>query len=292
MHTSRSTTCPSSPQYPKTYVNATTWPTLANIQVEPDLLHEDVPIEPIQPAQEPVQAPKRSGHMFQVGFYSRFFDVNTDEFFGKILLALNPFNNASVVSDKSDASPELYGFIWINATIVFLMFVSATGSNLLSQFFHAGKDQTEYHYSFELLTFSIMLFYGYTVLVPLFLYVVTAWVMYFKEKLLLTLLISIYSYTNVLWFPIAAINVVLVVFISNKKHHLVLNVLQWVLVAVTGAVSGLSIVLKVRPILLKNSMAAGDTEVARKQYRLLLFTLVAAHAGFVVLVKLLFFGVV
>lgn len=229
-----------------------------------------------------------------MGFYRQFFDINTDEFFGKIRLALNPFNNASVVaSQDEDDTTELYGFIWITATLIFLLFVSSTGSNLLSHWLHSGDDDAKYEYSFDLLTKSMVLLYGYTVVVPALLYVVTTWVMKFQERLSLTRLVSIYSYANVLWFPITAANFVLVVVVSNKNHHGLLNLLQWVIVALSGAVTGLSIVLKVRPILVKNARALdaeGSSEGA-KQYHILAVSLVLAHAVFTVLVKVLFFGI-
>lgn len=264
----------------------------ANPQVEPELLHDDVPSYTApQPQAETVRPQIKPGHMFQINFYSRFFDINTEEFFGKIRLALNPFNRESVASSDGDDHPELYGFIWINATLVFLMFVSATGSNLLAHFLHAGKKDKQYEYNFKLLTLSITLFYGYTIVVPLTLYVITKYLLHFKEQLSLTRLVSIYSYANVMWFPITVANFFLVVFVSNKKHSVVLNVLQWAIVLLSGAFSGLSIVLKVRPIILKNSLAAENPDEGQKQHLSLVLFLAGAHLIFTILVKMLFFGI-
>lgn len=231
--------------------------------------------------------------MFQINFYRRFFDVNTDDFFGKVLLALNPFGKASeVVAQDEDDATELYGFIWITATLIFLMFVSSTGSNIVAEFLHSGKDDAKYEYNFELLTLSISLFYGYTVVVPFIIYAFTTWVMAFSERLSLTRFISIYSYANVLWFPITAVNFVLVVFVSNKKHALVLNILQWVCVVSSGIVTGLSIVEKVRPIILKNCLALGvETDVAYRKHHLLVAGICLAHLLFTITVKVLFFGI-
>lgn len=227
-------------------------------------------------------------------YYRQFFDLNTEDFFGKIVLALNPFNNASVVAGQdNDDTTELYGFIWITATLIFLMFVSSTGSNLMSDWLHSGKDDAKYEYLFDLLTISMSLFYGYTVIVPVVLYAVTTWVMKFPHPLSLTRLVSVYSYANVMWIPITAANFVLVVFVSNSSHHRLLNLLEWLLVALTGAVTGLSILLKVRLILLKNSLAMdadGSTE-GNKKYKVLVFALAVAHVAFTVLVKILFFGI-
>lgn len=232
--------------------------------------------------------------MFQIGFYRQFFDINTEEFFGKIKLALNPFNNVSAVSGvNEDLTTELYGFIWITATLIFLMFVSSTGSNIVSHWLHSGKDDAAYEYSFLLLISSILVFYGYTLVVPFLLFAVTTWIMKFERPLSLTRLISIYSYANVLWFPITWVNFVLVVFVSSSKHHAILNGLQWAIVTISGGISGLSIVLKVRPIIIHNTVGqnAEDNVEGLKRQRLVVFSLVAVHLVFTVLVKVLFFGI-
>lgn len=262
---------------------------------EPDLIQHDVPVYNAQPTGPDVIQPQlKLSNVLLVAYYRQFFDLNTEDFFGKIILAMNPFNNASVVAGQDDDDPtELYGFIWITATLIFLMFVSSTGSNILAHWLHSGKDDARYEYLFDLLTISMSLFYGYTVVVPVALYVITTWVMKFPERLSLTRLLSIYSYANVLWIPITVANFVLVVLISNAKHHKLLNLLQWIIVALSGAVTGLSIMLKVRPILLKNSMAMdadGSTDGGQKA-RLLVFAVAGAQVVFTVLVKVLFFGI-
>ncbi|KAM9933264.1 hypothetical protein OXX80_007117 [Metschnikowia pulcherrima] len=264
--------------------------------IQPDSIEPDSPgplpqtENIIGSTQAPVAVPDKrsSGGFHTVGFYSRFFDINTEDFVGKIVLALNPFNHASVVNSQSEEGPtELYGFIWINATLVYLMFVSATGSNLLAEWLHASESAEKYAYNFQLLTLSISLFYGYTIAVPALLYVITTWFLHYPQRLSLTRLVSIYSYANVLWIPTTAANVVLAVFVSNAKHHMILNTAQWALVAVSGLLSGLSIVLKVRPILIRNATETG----AERQNKLLLAGLVVAHMGFAVAIKFAFFGI-
>ena len=217
--------------------------------------------------------------LIQHGMFSQF-----------VRLALNPFNNASAVAGVDEDS-ELYGFIWITATLIFLMFVSSTSSNLVSHWLYSDKDDGKYEYDFLLLTLSIIMFYGYTALVPFLFFAATTWFMKFEERFSLTRVISIYSYANVLWFPVTVANFILVVFISSSKHHKLLSALQWILVAASGAVSGLSIVVKLRPLILKNTRGlSGDgTAEDQKKLRLLISVLFAAHVAFTVLVKVLFF---
>ncbi|KAF7582964.1 Yip1 domain family protein [Clavispora lusitaniae] len=261
------------------------------LQSPPDLIQHDLADFNTPQAQTASHSgDQKHGHMFQMGFYRRFFDINTDEFFEKVRLALNPFNNASAVAGVDEDS-ELYGFIWITATLIFLMFVSSTSSNLVSHWLYSDKDDGKYEYDFSLLTMSIIMFYGYTALVPFLFFAATTWFMKFEERFSLTRVISIYSYANVLWFPVTVANFILVVFVSSSKHHKLLSALQWILVAASGAVSGLSIVVKLRPLILKNTRGlSGDgTAEDQKRLRLLISVLIAAHVAFTVLVKVLFF---
>ncbi|CUM68405.1 uncharacterized protein PRCAT00006128001 [Priceomyces carsonii] len=234
--------------------------------------------------------------MFHINFYSRFFNLNTDTFFLKIQRALNPLNKSSspTETDQSDDEvTELYGFIWITGTLIFLMFVSSTGSNLLSEWLHSDKKH-KYEYNFDLLTKSISLFYGYNILFPLAFYLGTSYVVKFPERISLTKLISIFGYTNVLWFPITIINFLIVIFVSNKSHHLILNVLEWVIVLASGLVTGLSNISKVSPIVMKNCLLLndGNSSASNKLHLVVLGVMAAAHLVFTISVKAIFFGIV
>ncbi|PVH20995.1 hypothetical protein CXQ85_004511 [Candidozyma haemuli] len=254
---------------------------------------------PIQPQVVKPQVPEAASSMFQVGFYSRYFDINTEEFFGKIKLALDPFQKTSVLASQNDENgnqetTELYGAIWVTATLIFLVFVSSTGANLVSHWLYLGDENGgKYEYEFDRLTVSMSLFYGYIALVPLALYGFTSWWLKFADRLSLTRLVSIYGYANVLWVPLTVINFVLVVFVSSKKHKVLLNVFEWVSVLLSGAVTGLSIILKVKPVILKNSLdlAEGNVEQGTKNHRVVIFALCLVHLGFTILVKISFFGI-
>lgn len=228
-----------------------------------------------------------------MSFYSRYFDLNTEDFFTKIKQALNPINkSSSPVHDNEDDVTELYGFFWITGTLIFLMFVSATGSNLLSHWLHLLKKENKYEYDFDLLTVSISLFYGYNLLVPFLLYAGTSWVLKFPVRLSLTKVISIYGYTNILWLPITVINFLIVILISNEKHHTLLNVLEWIIVLTSGIITGLSNLSKISPVLERNSMLIHeDLDQSKKLHMILLALLGVAHLGFTVAVKVCFFGI-
>lgn len=224
-----------------------------------------------------------------MAFYSQYFDISTLEFLDKIKLALNPLNHASVSPSENDEATELYGFMWINATLVFLMFASSTGSNLLALWLYSDDADKRYEYNFKLFTLSISLFYGYSALVPAFIYALASYSMEFKERLSLTRMISIYSYSEVLWFPSTVANIIIAVFVSKKSHPTVLNVLQWVFVAGSGILSGLSIVWKIRPVIQKD--LADGNEADSKKAKILVLVMILLHASFTVAIKFLFFGI-
>lgn len=236
------------------------------------------------------QIPQPKSHMFQLNFYKKFFDLNTEDFFEKIKNAINPFNHQlNLIKEDDEEITELYGFFWITGTLIFLMFVSSTGSNLLSNWLHSKKDK-EYEYNFDLLTISISLFYGYNLIVPFILFSVTTWVLKFPERLSLTKMVSVFGYTNILWFPITIINFLIVLLINNEKHHTLLNILEWIIVSISGVVTGLSNLSKIGPVLLKNLSLIGDVDPQRNYY-ILMGSLIFAHMIFTVLVKISFFGI-
>lgn len=222
-----------------------------------------------------------------MSFYSSYFDINTEEFFQNARQALNPFDN-SVAVDAEDTT-ELYGFVWINATLIFLMFVSSTGSNLLALWLHSDDQNARYEYNFKLLISSITLFYGYTALAPSAFLAVKLYWMESKERLSLSALISIYSYANVFWIPTTVGNIVLAVFISTKKHPTLLSVLQWIFVAVSYLFSGSSIIWKLRPII-QRRLAEGNDQDSRKA-KILVVAMALVHAAFAVMIRTCFFGI-
>lgn len=242
--------------------------------------------------------------MFQINFYRAYFDLNTEDFFIKIKNALNPLNKSSSPveaetedgSNEGEGSTELYGFIWITGTLIFLMFVSSTGSNMLAHWLHGSKDKDKggkYEYNFDLLTISISLFYGYNIVIPLILYAITSWILKFPHRLSLTRVISIYGYTNILWVPITIINLLIVLLINNNSHHTLLNALEWIIVLLSGGITGWSNLSKIGPVLLKNALLVheNDPEKSKKLHISLMVLLAVAHLAFTMVVKISFFGI-
>lgn len=229
--------------------------------------------------------------MFLINFYRRYFDIDLEIFFDKLYKTLIPFTSSD--DDIALDLPELYGFIWITGTLVFLMFVSATASNIMGQWLHGGDETPAYNYNFDLIFKLMAIFYGYNVIVPFLLVMWTRFVTKFPEPLPLFNVMLIYGYTNILWVPITLINFLFVVFISYEKHHVLLNVLEWVIVVILGVITMISNLLKVAPSIKNNCVMlhTGDAAAGRRVYFPLLVALGLAHVGFTVLVKWSFFGI-
>lgn len=246
---------------------------------------------PVPPPAQPTAAKYEKSHMFLINFYRRYFDLDSDVFFDKIFKTLFPFRWSA--EDSANEVLELYGFIWITGTLVFLMFVSNTGSNIIGQWLHGKEEVPAYNYNFDLIFKLMGLFYGYNLFVPIVLCVWTRWVTKFPEPISLLQVVSIYGYTNILWIPITLLNFVFVVLVLYEKHSLLLNVLEWVVVVLLGIITGMSNLSKVAPMLKKNCVMihTGDAAASRKIYLPLMIGLAVAHLGFTVLVKWSYFGI-
>lgn len=257
---------------------------------EPEPVAAASPVTAPPPSSQPAKDYGRS-HVFSINFYRRYFDLDLEIFFDKIYKTLFPFTWRE--SDAANECPELYGFIWITGTLVFLMFVSATGSNIIGHWLHGGEETPAYNYNFDLIFKLMAIFYGYNALVPFLLVIWTRLVTKFPEPLSLVHIMLVYGYTNILWVPITIINFLFVVLISYEKHHLLLNILEWVIVAILGAVTGFSNLRKVAPQVKANCVMihTGDALAARKLYVPIMVALGLAHVGFTVLVKWSYFGI-
>jgi hypothetical protein len=235
----------------------------------------------------PIPSSKAS-NLFQISFYRQYFDLDSDIFFNKVQKSMNPISNEF----NNEESNELYGFIWITGTLILFMFVSSTGSNILSAWIHSTTG-SKYNYNFDLIFSAIWLFYGYNIIVPLLLTLSTSYWLKFPQSLSLTKIISIYGYTNILWIPITLLNLIVVVFINNEKHGVGLNIIEWLIVATSGVVTGLSNVKKISPDLKENCLLLhnNDPLKANRLFMGIVVALSIAHTLFSVIVKITFFGI-
>lgn len=220
------------------------------------------------------------GGLLSLNYYRQYFDLNTVQFFQNCISSANPISKPP--ADDFNHVGDLYGSIWITATLIFLLFFCNSFASLLSGWFLGiDLDTLNINY-FQMIVSSINLLYGYTILTPLILYLLLKF--YFKTLFLapLTKLISIYSYANLLWTPA----VLLSIFRGLLVNHNTLDAsLKWTCILVGSLLSGCSIIYKLK--IYFNSIFGQEDE---KSLYVLISILSLAHIGFTLGLKFSFFG--
>ncbi|KAG0674301.1 hypothetical protein C6P42_002295 [Pichia californica] len=220
------------------------------------------------------------GGYFSLNYYRQYFDINTSDFFKNCLSSMNPLNQPA--ADEFSNVGDLYGSVWITASLVFLLFFGNSFAGLLSGWFLGIDLETLKINYFKMIVSSINLLYGYTFIIPTILYLILKF--YLKVLFLapLTKLISIYSYANLLWSPA----VFLSIFRGLLVNHTTLDtVLKWICIAIGALLSGCSIVYKIKVYF---TTIFGEED--KKVMYILLLLLILAHIGFAIGVKVSFFG--
>ncbi|AWU78089.1 uncharacterized protein C5L36_0E01520 [Pichia kudriavzevii] len=223
---------------------------------------------------------KYEGGIFSLNYYRQYFDLNTSEFISNCLSSLNPLSKPS--ADDFNHIGDVYGSIWITATLVFLLFFCNSFAALLSGWFlNIDLKSMKINY-FKMIISSINLLYGYSVVIPLILYLILKF--YLKVLFLVPLskLVSIYSYANLMWIPAALLSI----FRGFLVNHSILDtVLKWICITIGALMSGASILHKLK---IYFSSIFGEEE--KKMMYALLALLFLAHVGFAIGLKVCFFG--
>lgn len=179
-------------------------------------------------------------NFLSVEFYQQFFDVDTEDVKGRVLAAMIPSPKKSFLQDVVQKKPDLYGPIWICATLVICV---AVAGNLASYFQTSlAGDDFQWHYDFHKVTLAATAVFSYAWLVPSGLYAYLWWTSNAGLASLSFLeLICLYGYSLVIYIPVS-----LLWLIQN-------NFLQWLLVLVGAGMSGAVLVLTLWPIFKENA---------------------------------------
>ncbi|KAG7810904.1 hypothetical protein KL921_002532 [Ogataea angusta] len=219
-----------------------------------------------------------SGGIFTLNYYRQFFDLESGDFFRNCYKSLNPL--VRLPEEEFREVGDLYGSVWITATLVYLLFFCNSFAELISEWF-LQNDKLGINY-FKMIITSINLLYGYIAIIPTLLYLALRF--YFKVVLLipLTKLISIYSYSNIMWIPAALLSIFRGLLIN---HHVLDSVLKWTCIGIGAILSGWSITVKISQYF---GTIFGQED--KKFSMLALGLLILAHVGFSLGVKMCFFG--
>lgn len=206
----------------------------------PDTPLEEVPPEPLSNLEpKNIPNPAEGGEEARplapglLNYYSRYFQLTTTDFKQRALGSLSLRNEAP--------PPDLYGPIWVTASVVMSRFLASGALALLIDGIIKGvmpEIRNSSHQSWNLVH-SAWLFYAYTFLTPLI-----------AQKILSTSfipLVSIYGYSNITWI-IGCLLLSVVDEFRRLGKGFIITVIEWVIVAL--------IALK-RSLSLYNEMEAG-----------------------------------
>lgn len=198
-------------------------------------------------------------YLWSMSFYAQFFDVDTSAVLSRCWAALFPRAN---FLDVLEGNPDLYGPFWIATTVVLILFLGGTISQYLST---TGK--SAFAYDFRLLSGAAGLIYGYTLVIPVALYLALRY--FGSESANLLESWALYGYSNLIWIPVAAIS------------WSPISILNWVFVGVGFGLSVVFLVRNLYPVL-----SATDQQISK----ILLVVVILLHAGLALTIKILFFA--
>lgn len=132
-----------------------------------------------------------SKYMCEFNSLKKYFDINTSDFFGRFLKALIPFN--SYFYSSIEINPDLWGPIWINTFLVFLI---ASCGTLVKYLTNTKADDSFYQ---EFIPISAGVVYGVGLVLPLILYILMKC---FGSKSSLITIVCVYGYSMGIYIPV------------------------------------------------------------------------------------------
>ncbi|EFZ04033.1 hypothetical protein MHUMG1_01576 [Metarhizium humberi] len=211
------------------------------------------------PATAPSGPSSSKRFLWTISFYSQFFDVDTSAVLSRCWAALYPRAN---FLDVLEGNPDLYGPFWIATTVVLILFLGGTISDWLST-----RGTAQFAYDFRLLSGAAGLVYGYTLFIPVALFLALRY--FGSESANLLECWALYGYSNLIWIPVAIIS------------WSPIEILNWTFVAVGFGLSVVFLLRNLYPVL-----SATDRQVSK----VLLIIVVILHAGLSLTIKILFFA--
>jgi len=178
---------------------------------------------------------------FTFAYYTKLFDVDTDEIVSRLIWSACPRPNytSSFARKKIRSKPDLYGPFWIGVTLVFSV---AIAGNVASYFqYQIGKDEPKtkhWHYDFHKVSVSAAIVFLYATLVPSGVFAML-WSGNPKEntsKPSFVELVCIFGYSLTPFVPISILWLIQI------------SLVQWVLVLVSFLLSGGVLLLALWPI--------------------------------------------
>nr|CAD2165885.1 unnamed protein product [Meloidogyne enterolobii] len=106
-------------------------------------------------------------HFLSISYYQRFFDVDEETVFARILNSCIPRRTGNFIADFVQPLPDLWGPFWISVTLVFSIAIVGNFANFLQVY---GNGQEEFQSDFSFVTGATSLIFGYVLLLPFAIY--------------------------------------------------------------------------------------------------------------------------
>ncbi|XP_073419805.1 protein YIPF1 [Dendrobates tinctorius] len=168
-------------------------------------------------------------------YYQTFFDVDTYQVLDRIKGSVLPIPGRNFVRLYVRSNPDLYGPIWICATLIFTITISGNLSNF---FLHQGEPQYHYVPEFRKVSIAATAIYAYAWLVPLALWGFLSWrhskVMSMVSYSFLEI-VCVYGYSLFIYIPTS------ILWIAPYE------ILRWVLMSLAMCLSGAVLMLTFWP---------------------------------------------
>lgn len=176
-----------------------------------------------------------------LGYYQKFFDVDTKDVVERILASITPKWDNSL-KHHLRTKPDLYGPFWISVTLIFTIAISGNVTNYL----HHASTKYHWQYDFHLVSYAATTICLYVTLVPFILWCILKYTVTPSDVEELEQddvtpgaleLICIYGYSMFIYIPTAIL------------WTIQISLLQWMLVFMAAFISGSVLLLTLMPAL-------------------------------------------
>lgn len=174
------------------------------------------------------------GYSFwHVRYYAGWFNVDTSDVAARIAFSSVPLSDKFF--EKLNHNPDLYGPTWISSTVVFMLAATGNFADWIDFASKNGMQQSyAWTYDFTKMTFGATIVYGYTMLIPLLVYLALR---YAGARTTLVDLLCLYGYSLFIYVPAS------ILCIPPSP------VVQWIFVAVAAIASTTFVVRSLRFVL-------------------------------------------
>ncbi|WOL14977.1 hypothetical protein Cni_G23758 [Canna indica] len=189
--------------------------------------------------------------IFSISSYTQYFNVDSDVVIDRMISSIYPMNG---FDRKIDGNPDLYGPVWISATLIFMLAALGNVGTYLKQ---KGVDpSTTWIFDVSYINWAACIIFGYALAVPAAFYFLLH---YFGHSASLIRLWCMWGYSLFVFLPTCLLLVV------------PMAVFQWIITILSGAVSSWFVTLNLKAYAQASDMMVLLVSAMVLQFALALF---------------------